>query len=237
VVLAVAPLALAAALGPAFLLRSTSAAPAEPSIMTIFLRDCSVCHGPAGEGTDRGPAIAGVGAAAADYWISTGRMPLPSPTADPTYRRPLRYTPSEVAGLVAYVAALKPGGLPIPEVDLNGADEARGGELFRLQCAACHAWSGTGGALLHREAPPLQGATPTQIAEAVRIGPGQMPAFGTAAIPDSDLAGLVAYVLTLDHPADRGGTPLNHVGPLAEGAVAMAALGALLVAARWIGAR
>ena len=85
------------------------------------------------------------------------------------------------------------------------ASVAQGGSVFRLQCAACHAWAGDGGALLHREAPALHEATPTQIAEAVRVGPGAMPAFGTAALTDGQLADLVAYVRYLDHPKDRGG--------------------------------
>src|SRR5207248_6224455 len=110
-----------------------------------------------------------------------GRMPLP-PTASSTTKtrrhRPA-YEPVRQRALVAYVVGLTGGGdQALPTVDVNHADLAAGGEQFRLQCAACHAWAGDGGALLHREAPDLHEATPVQIAEAVRTGPGTMPAFG-----------------------------------------------------------
>ena len=48
------------------------------------------------------------------------------------------------------------------------------------------------GALIRREAPALHSSTPTQIAEAIRVGPGQMPAFGDAALTDEQMASVVA---------------------------------------------
>jgi hypothetical protein len=65
-----------------------------------------------------------------------------------------------------------------------------------------------------------------------------MPAFGQAALDDHQLESLVRYVRTLDHPDDRGGSSLWHLGPLAEGAVAIfVGLALLVVAVRWIGTR
>ena len=210
-----------------------------PSIRGVFLGDCAVCHGSDGRGTGAGPSLQGVGAAAVDYWVSTGRMPLAlgqhTPPVD--HQRP-KYPADEIAALVAYVARLTGGGLDIPHVSPADGDVAAGGALYRLNCAACHAWAGTGGALEHREAPPLHDATATQIAEAVRIGPDPMPKFSSAALTDRQLDGVVAYVLALDHPDDRGGSPLWHGGPLTEGAVAIVlGLGVLLLATRLIGTR
>ena len=109
-------------------------------------------------------------------------MPISSPDAEVRRHDP-RYTPEVREALVEYVVTLADGdGPPIPELDLAAGDVAEGGTLYRLQCAACHAWSGDGGALLNREAPSLHPATPTQIAEAVRGGPGNMPRFGEAAL-------------------------------------------------------
>lgn len=207
------------------------------AIRGVFLADCAVCHGADGAGTSRGPTLVGVGAASVDYWVSTGRMPLSKPT-DKDRRRPPRYSPAEIRDLVSYVTTVAGGGPAIPAVNPRVGDIARGGELYRLDCAACHQWSGDGGALLHRDAPPVRAATTAQIAEAVRVGPGQMPAFGAAAITDPDLNGLVAYVRSLRNPDDRGGNPLWHLGPLAEGAVAFVfGLGILMLATRWIGER
>ena len=72
----------------------------------------------------------------------------------------------------------------------------------------------------------------------MRVGPGLMPAFGQAALDDRQLDQLVAYVRYLDHPEDRGGNPLWHLGPFAEGFVAWAiGMVALLFTIRWIGER
>lgn len=239
----------------------SAAAPASPTTSStarvIYLRDCAVCHGGDATGTSRGPTLQGLGRAWVDYELTTGRMPLlpnfrparspenrPPPgqvLADPSAQsrqRPPAYTPEVIAALEDYIASIAPGGQPIPSVEVNGADLGAGGEVFRLQCAACHEWAGVGGALYGRAAPDLHHATANQIAEAVRIGPGQMPAFGTSAIPAGRLSGLVAYVRYLDRPDNRGGNPLWYLGPVAEGAVAiLVGLGALLAVSRWIGDR
>jgi ubiquinol-cytochrome c reductase cytochrome c subunit len=159
--------------------------------------------------------------------------------AEAQTRRTPKYDAATRRALVDYVVALAGGGgAPIPEVHPATGDLAAGGEIFRLQCAACHAWSGDGGALLQREAPSTHPATAREIAEAVRAGPGNMPAFGRAALDDHQLQSLVRYVRYLDHPDDRGGAPLWHLGPLAEGAVAVfVGLGLLVLAVRWIGTR
>jgi ubiquinol-cytochrome c reductase cytochrome c subunit len=203
----------------------------------VFLRDCATCHGADTRGTDLGPDLRGVGTAGIDYQVSTGRMPLSSPDAEPTRSTP-RYSPATIRALVAYVHALAGGGPAIPDVDVAAGDLQQGGSIFRLNCAACHAWSGDGGALLNRAAPAVHPATDEQIAEAIRTGPGNMPAFGTAAITHDQLNSVIRYVQHLDHPDDRGGLALGHLGPLAEGAVAIVlALGLLVLAVRWIGTR
>jgi ubiquinol-cytochrome c reductase cytochrome c subunit len=164
-------------------------------------------------------------------------MPLDAPDDRPM-RGPSPYDPAAQAALIDYATALAGGGPAIPRVSLAGADVAAGGEAYRLQCAACHSWGGNGGALVGREAPPVQPATPVEVAEAIRIGPGEMPAFGTAAVSDRQLADLVAFTTSLDRPDDRGGADLGHLGPVAEGAVALVVgLGLLVLSVLWIGER
>jgi ubiquinol-cytochrome c reductase cytochrome c subunit len=204
----------------------------------VFLRDCATCHGARGQGTPFGPAIDQAEPGLVHYELSTGRMPK-AQADDPRRRRPPRYTSAEIGGLVRYVAGLAPGGdTEPPRVGLTGADVARGGELYRLNCAACHSWSGTGGALLRREAPSLLPSTPTQVVEAVRTGPGAMPSFGTASFTDQEVIDIAAYVREVQHPEDRGGQGLWHLGPLVEGAVGwIIGIGSLLLFIVWVGAR
>ncbi len=165
-------------------------------------------------------------------------MPLSSPDATPERSTP-KYSPATIRALVDYVQSINGGGGPsIPSVDPRHADAAAGGQLFRLNCAACHSWAGNGGALTARAAPSVYPATATQIAEAIRIGPGRMPAFGTAALDRRQLSEVVAYAKYLDHPDDPGGFPLAHLGPFSEGMIAIVAgLGVLLAAVRWLGTR
>jgi ubiquinol-cytochrome c reductase cytochrome c subunit len=229
--------------------RATAAPPRQtqaqqPEVRRIFLADCAICHGADGRGTNRGPTLVGVGRASLDYALTTGRMPITNPDkflGNPDQvprRRPPFYSQATITALEDYIQGVTgPDGPPVPSIDAN-ANVAAGGELFRLQCAACHAWAGDGGALLHREAPQLHDATPTQIGEAVRVGPGLMPAFGQAALDDRQLDELVAYVRYLDHPEDRGGDPLWHLGPFAEGFVVWAiGMTLVLFTIRWIGER
>jgi ubiquinol-cytochrome c reductase cytochrome c subunit len=216
-----------------------SARPAPFDTNAVYLRDCATCHGPRGEGTPMGPQIASAGGALADYELSTGRMPLGDPH-EAVRRRSPRYSRDQIAKLVDYVSAFGGGGggVPIPTVDVAGADVSRGGELYRLNCAACHSWLGTGGALLGREAPPLSHSTPVQVAEAVRTGPGSMPSFGAESISDRDMNAVAAYVREIQHPEDRGGNPLLHLGPFPEGAVAwVVGIGVLLLFVNWVGER
>jgi ubiquinol-cytochrome c reductase cytochrome c subunit len=214
-------------------------APAAVDARTIYLGDCATCHGADGGGTPRGPSLLQSGTAGVDFYLTTGRMPLSSPT-QAVARRPPHYDPATIAALIAYIKSL-PGfsGPDIPVVDTAHADVAQGGALYRLNCAACHAWSGRGGALLHRDAPALDRSTPTQIVEAMLVGPGNMPKFGPDAVAPSQRPDVAAYTQKItQHPDDRGGFPLWHLGPLPEGAVAIfAGLLLLLLLARAIGTR
>lgn len=202
----------------------------------LFLEGCASCHGVDARGiANRGPSLRGAGAAAADFYLSTGRMPLAQPEDQPLRSEP-EYSSSEIDALVEYVGSL--GGPGIPEVHPERGDLQLGMRLFAENCAGCHQVVGEGGILTEAEAPKLHEATPTEIAEAVRIGPYVMPRFGERQVDRRELDSIVRFVRDTRSPDDRGGWGLGHIGPVPEGMVAwLLAGGVLVLIARLIGRR
>jgi ubiquinol-cytochrome c reductase cytochrome c subunit len=215
----------------------------------IYARDCQSCHGIAGGGVagtgpaigtgglqGAGPSLRGVGAAAADLYLSTGYMPLDNAN-DPPKRSAPRYSKQDRDALVAYVASLGKGP-PVPRVEPGEGSVREGLELFAESCAGCHQVVGKGGVVLDGIAPDLKHATATQIVEAVRVGPHLMPRFSEKQISDRQLASLVRYIEYSQDPEDKGGWELGHLGPIPEGLVAWIVAGiALLAVARFLGKR
>jgi ubiquinol-cytochrome c reductase cytochrome c subunit len=227
--------------------RSTQRATADPSIKgraadapdgrQIFLRDCAICHGNAGQGTARAPDIRQSGVAAVDFMIRTGRMPLRSPD-EKLERRAPKYDEAEIKAIDAYAATIL-SGPAIPTVSIDHADISNGQKLYQSTCAACHQAAGSGGALAYgTEAPPLSKATPLEVVEAMRIGPGTMPRFDPTTVDADEARDVAAYVNYLHAPEDPGGIDLEHLGPVPEGLVAwIVGLGALILITRMLGVR
>ena len=200
----------------------------------LYGRYCISCHAAGGKGsagrpigagplrvqtetTGLGPSLIGVGALAADFYLRTGYMPLPHVGMQPRRRRVL-LSEGEIRALTAYVASLGPGpAIPAPHPERGSLSE--GYHLFADHCAGCHQIVGVGGYLTGGVPPPLGADTPTQIAEAVRIGPWVMPRFTRKDISDRQLDSIVRYVDYAKHPDDRGGWAIGHLGPIPEGFV------------------
>jgi ubiquinol-cytochrome c reductase cytochrome c subunit len=203
----------------------------------LFADGCSSCHGLDARGEPgRGPSVVGAGAASADFYLSTGRMPLDDPNEEPLRSKPA-YTRAEIDDLVAYVGSL--GGPAIPAVDPDAGDLNAGFKAFRSNCAGCHQTVARGGIVPGAVAPALQGdVTSTQVAEAVRVGPYVMPRFSERQIDQPTLNSIARWVRETRHPDDRGGWGIGHIGPIPEGMVAWLLAGvALLLVARLIGER
>lgn len=184
----------------------------------VFLRDCAWCHGTQGSGTHNGPSLVGVGEAAASFYLRTGRMPLSSPEADVKGGKPA-YSSSTIDALVSYIGSLGPGPA-IPT--LTHGDLAQGRTLFLQNCAACHSASGTGTIVTGgQQAPDLWASADQQVAEAIRIGPGPMPPFGSGQLSDQEVSDIVSYVHQLGEPQRIGGAGLDQYGPIIEGAAAL----------------
>jgi ubiquinol-cytochrome c reductase cytochrome c subunit len=209
----------------------------------LFEANCSSCHGVDGTGTANGPNLVGVGPATADFWVSTGRMPLGNPAEQPTHKA-ARFPRKKILQIAAFVGSLSPPvkGFPsgIPVVDLTHANVAEGNDMFVLNCAACHTITGAGDALAYGfSAPPLHKATAVQAVEALRTGPSNMPHFGPDQLNNQQVADIVAYVTgPIQHPNNRGGIGLGGIGPVAEGFIGLfIGVGGLMLVAFWIGDR
>jgi ubiquinol-cytochrome c reductase cytochrome c subunit len=218
----------------------TAGTPAPGSLaaqgQALFASSCASCHGMSAQGiAGRAPSLRGVGALAADFYLRTGRMPLPSPRAQPLRTRPA-FPSAQIADLVAYVGSF--GGPAIPTVQPAAGSLQRGQSLFALDCAGCHTIQAQGGIVTGAVAPSLEPATPRQIAEAIRIGPYVMPRFGAGELSAGDMNSIARYVQSTKSPQDSGGWGLGRVGPIPEGMVAWLLAGAaLLLIARLLGER
>jgi ubiquinol-cytochrome c reductase cytochrome c subunit len=211
-------------------------APARAQAPPLFTQACSACHGEHGEGVPgKGPGLQGAGAAAADFYLNTGRMPLSHPRVEPQRTQP-DFSASARKQLIEYVASL--GGPAVPHVDPARGDLQQGFAAFTDHCAGCHAITGRGGVAPPGAAPALQQADATQIAEAVRVGPYLMPKFSERQIDQRTLDSITAYVLSTHHLPDKGGWGIGNIGPIPEGLVAWLLAGTvLLIVVRVIGER
>jgi ubiquinol-cytochrome c reductase cytochrome c subunit len=212
----------------------------------LFLVGCASCHGENGEGivtkrgTQYGPPLAGVGAAAVDFQVGTGRMPMARPGAQAEKKKVL-YSPDEIKALAAYVASLGPGPA-VPEkskYDTTDADNesiVRGGEFFRTNCTACHNFAAAGGALPGgKYAPSLEGVSNKHIYEALLTGPQQMPVFSDGVLKPDEKRDIIAYLNSVKENPKYGGSSLGSYGPVSEGMFAwLLGIGACVGFAIWI---
>ena len=212
----------------------------------LFLVGCSSCHGANGEGirtqrgTQYGPPLIGVGAAAVDFQVGTGRMPMARPGVQAARKTPA-YNQQEISELAAYVASLGPGP-HIPHSSQYSTDNAtsaqiaRGGDFFRTNCTACHNFAASGGALPGgKYAPRLTGVSNKHIFEAMETGPQQMPVFSNGVMTPSDKRDIIAYLRSIESAPKYGGSNLGSLGPVSEGLFAwVVGIGSCVAAAVWI---
>ncbi|MHA6795370.1 cytochrome bc1 complex diheme cytochrome c subunit [Pseudonocardia bannensis] len=216
----------------------------------LYNNACISCHGVNLQGVqDRGPSLIGVGDAATYFQVSSGRMPLarqeaqaqrkpPAPGFDP-------HTPEGQENLDALGAFVQAngGGPTRPAATgeaLRGSDPARGGELFRLNCASCHNFTGRGGALSSGKfAPTLDPASEDQIYTAMLTGPQNMPKFADRQLTPAEKEDIIAYIKSVSGSNNNpGGYAAGGLGPTSEGVIAfVVGLAALIGFAMWLGAK
>ncbi|TPQ19421.1 c-type cytochrome [Streptomyces sporangiiformans] len=208
----------------------------------LYAVGCASCHGTGGQGTTDGPSLVGVGAAAVDFQVATGRMPAQQPGAQVPKKRNI-YSQAEIDQLAAYIASLGAGPSVPTENQYNpeGADIAEGGELFRTNCAQCHNFTGKGGALTTgKYAPTLEDVDPKHIYEAMQTGPQNMPSFPDTTLTEKNKKDIIAYLdaVNSDKSESPGGLELGGLGPVSEGLFGwIFGLGGLIAVAVWVAAR
>jgi ubiquinol-cytochrome c reductase cytochrome c subunit len=211
----------------------------------IYDVSCVTCHGRNAQGvTDRGPSLLGVGSAAVEFQVNTGRMPLARQEAQAERKQP-QLSPDDAKKLGQFIQELG-GGPQLPSDDELNADVdaakkdpsrvANGGEQFRINCTSCHSMGGGGGALSSgKYAPRLTGSTARDIYAAMLTGPQNMPVFGNNQLTPQDKANIIAYVQTLQTEKDPGGWSLGRYGPVPEALVIfLFGVAALIFATLWI---
>jgi ubiquinol-cytochrome c reductase cytochrome c subunit len=182
---------------------------------TVYSARCASCHGSEGQGAALGPPLIGVGAAAADFQLRTGRMPFSGAPGTQAVRKPPAFDDQTTRDLVAYVASLG-SGPAIPQPRIDSTTLPAGQRLFIANCAPCHGATARGGAVGGGAlAPALDKATPVEAAEAMIIGPGEMPDFSGFSEPDRDA--IVTYVMFIQTQPNPGGASIGGIGPVPEG--------------------
>jgi ubiquinol-cytochrome c reductase cytochrome c subunit len=218
----------------------------------LFLVGCSFCHGTNGEGVKTldgnqlGPPLVGVGPAAVDFQVGTGRMPAAQPGPQIPQKRQT-YTPTEIAELAAYVGTLGPGpDIPNPsDYSTDGLTPeqlqeaiSRGGQIFLTNCTACHNANGAGGAMPHGGyAPKISDVPAKYVYEAMLTGPQAMDTFSNGNLTPEEKRDIIAYLQSLRDSPDYGGFGMGSIGPVSEGMFAwLVGIGSLVGVATWIAA-
>jgi ubiquinol-cytochrome c reductase cytochrome c subunit len=206
----------------------------------LFLANCATCHGVQKVGDVEIPQLAGVGAAAVDFQVGTGRMPpahvggVQVPGAKP------KFTQGQIDSLAAYIATFGPGpAVPSARLTDGGGNLANGAELFRVNCAMCHNFAGSGGALTRgKYAPSLRNISGKHMYEAMSTGPESMPVFNDQNLSPTDKRDIISYLKHLDENKNPGGLSLGNLGPVSEGMfVWIFGLGLMIGAAVWLGSK
>jgi ubiquinol-cytochrome c reductase cytochrome c subunit len=203
----------------------------------LYLTGCSTCHGLNLEGGAGGPSLIGSGASAVIFQVESGRMPLQAGVQQAP-RKKAKYTIEEIDALAAYVQSFG-GGPELPSGDLTDGDLQLGGALFRTNCASCHNFAGSGGALTYgKYAPELTPASARVIYTAMQHGPESMPRYSDAQLTDEEKRAITRFVRYTAESENPGGAGLGRYGPTSEGLLVwVVGITALVGMTLWIGAR
>lgn len=206
----------------------------------LYLANCATCHGVNAEGTKNGVTLIGVGAAAVDFQVGTGRMPMQM-DGPQAFRKPPQFTQESTDALAAYIDSLAPGpGIPAEKwLDASQGDPARGAQLYRINCAMCHNVAYQGGALTEGKfAPPLLGVESRHIYEAMVTGPQNMPTFNDNNLTPEDKRDIISAIRWEEANGQTSLVSLGGIGPVSEGIfIWIIGLGSVVGITAWVTSR
>lgn len=168
----------------------------------LYTANCSWCHSPDGRGGivpatgDPAPPVNDVSISYVRLTLVTGRMP---PGADPFDSRHRGETlpPEDQDDILAFM--VERFGLTGDVEAPPPGDAARGLEVYAQHCAQCHGATGEGGvAGAGAYTPRILGYSAQTLADAIRVGPFQMPRFDSEQISDEEIGDLAAFLSEVD---------------------------------------
>jgi mono/diheme cytochrome c family protein len=162
---------------------------------------CYVCHRINGSGGAIGPDLSTVGLRLDASWI-VHHLETPGATAPGTTMPQFTLSNQDIFALAAYLLSLRVSQAPSGPVVATLSSSAQAGQaIFSASCNACHP-NGEAGI-----GPQLYGAdfnktfgNDTTLAQFIRTGKGNMPAFTPGQITDAQMTDLIAYLRSLAAP-------------------------------------
>ena len=209
----------------------------------LYAVGCASCHGTGGQGTSDGPSLVGVGAAAVDFQVGTGRMPAQQPGAQIPKKKVI-YTQAEIDQLAAYVASLGAGPI-VPTKEpvqprRRGHRQGRRAVPYQLRAVPQLHRQGRRAdatASTRRASRAWTRSTSTRPCRPARRTCRPSP---TRTLPEKNKKDIIAYLdaVNSDESESPGGLELGGLGPVSEGLFGwIFGLGALIAVAIWVAAR
>jgi len=203
----------------------------------IYQQSCAQCHGAQGGGSQIAPSLLEIPSTYIDLVLRTNRMPPGdlSPDTGGDTKGDLDLSRQDRLAVVVFTEDVFGLEGEIPEVPEG--DATRGLLVWGTHCAACHGAAGQGGVAGGGAfTPRVAGLDPVTIAEAVRVGPFEMPRFSQSVLGAEDIGHVAAF---LEYVEEEPGSPvgLTETNPVYLAGLAGLLSLVVLLSCLWIAGR
>ena len=178
----------------------------------LFASSCASCHGIERPGhPGRGPSLHGVGALAADFYLQTGRMPLPSPRAQPMRASPA-FSQRRSHALVAYVASF--GGPGDPDRGSRKGSRREGQRPVRAGLRGLPHDPGPGRDRDRRNGSVVEPGDTETGRRGDTDGPVRDATLRRRRALSETVNSIARYMQSIQPPDNRGGWGIGRIGPI-----------------------